>query len=141
MFCIPDVDYFKDFNMMLNDNIIDCFLDDSSNKIESKTNDINIKNTEVEAIIKLETETINNRKLSSFSDKLEINNINNFSIEKLNKNKIHEYNLNYNEYRIIGNVKPIKNSRDFKNERYYHPKSIKDDTRPGRIEENNSLKH
>ena len=134
MFCIPDVDYFKDFNMMLNDNIIDCFLDDSSNKIESKTNDINIKNTEVETINKLEVETIN---------KLEIETINklDFSEEKLNKNKIHKYNLNYNGYRIIGNVKPIKNSRDFKNERNYHPKSINDDTRPGRIKKNNSLEH
>ena len=134
MFCIPDVDYFKDFNMMLNDNIIDCFLDDSSNKIESKTNDINIKNTEVETIIKLEVETIN---------KLEIETINklDFPVEKLNKNKIHEYNLNYNGHRIIGNVKPIKNSRDFKNERNYHPKSINDDTRPGRIKKNNSLKY
>jgi fructose-1,6-bisphosphatase len=134
MFCIPDVDYFKDFNMMLNDNIIDCFLDDSSNKIESKTNDINIKNTEVETINKLEVETIN---------KLEIETINKLdsSVEKLNKNKIHNYNLNYNGYRIIGNVKPIKNSRDFKNERDYHPKSINDDTRPGRIKKNNSLKY
>jgi hypothetical protein len=26
MFCIPDVNYFKDFNMILNDNVIDCFL-------------------------------------------------------------------------------------------------------------------
>lgn len=126
MFCIPDVDYFKDFNMMLNDNIIDCFLDDSSNKIESKTNDINIKNKEVETINKLEIET---------------NKLENLKLEKLNKNKIHEYNLNYNGYRIIGNVKPIKNSRDFKNERNYHPKSINDDTRPGRIKKNNSLKY
>jgi hypothetical protein len=26
MFCIPDVKYFNDFNMILNDNVIDCFL-------------------------------------------------------------------------------------------------------------------
>ena len=32
MYCISDSDYLKDFNMILNDNIIDCFLDESDKK-------------------------------------------------------------------------------------------------------------
>jgi len=29
MYCISDTDFYKDFNMILNDTIIDCFLDSS----------------------------------------------------------------------------------------------------------------
>ena len=29
MYCISDTDFYKDFNMILNDTIIDCFLDTS----------------------------------------------------------------------------------------------------------------
>jgi hypothetical protein len=32
MYCVSDKDYLKDFNMLLNDNIIDCFLDESDKK-------------------------------------------------------------------------------------------------------------
>jgi hypothetical protein len=32
MYCIPDIDYFKDYNMIFNDNIIDCFLNESHTK-------------------------------------------------------------------------------------------------------------
>ena len=32
MYCVSDKDYLKDFNMLLNDSIIDCFLDESDKK-------------------------------------------------------------------------------------------------------------
>ena len=32
MYCVSDKNYLKDFNMLLNDNIIDCFLDESDKK-------------------------------------------------------------------------------------------------------------
>ncbi len=46
MYCIVDVDYFKDYNMIFNDNIIDCFLN------ESHTKEINkIQPEEIEKIV------------------------------------------------------------------------------------------
>ena len=36
MYCITETEYSKDFNMILNDTIIDCFLDESDKK-EGKT--------------------------------------------------------------------------------------------------------
>jgi hypothetical protein len=32
MFYIPDVNFFKDFNMILNDNVIECFLEENNTK-------------------------------------------------------------------------------------------------------------
>ena len=41
MFCIPDVNYFNGFNMILNDNVIDCFLEENNPKqIENEQNNI-----------------------------------------------------------------------------------------------------
>jgi len=113
MFFIPDADYFKDFNMMLNDNIIDCFLDGSSNIIESNLKDINIKYTEIVPIEKQ---------------------------EKLNKNKILDYNLNYNGSYIIRNVKSNKINRNCKNTRDNPVTQINDDIRPARFKRNNLSK-
>jgi hypothetical protein len=36
MYCITETEYSKDFNMLLNDTIIDCFLDESD-KNDAKT--------------------------------------------------------------------------------------------------------
>ena len=38
MFCIPDVNFFNGFNMILNDNVIDCFLEENNTKQIEKEN-------------------------------------------------------------------------------------------------------
>lgn len=38
MFCIPDVNFFNGFNMILNDNVIDCFLEENNPKQTEKEN-------------------------------------------------------------------------------------------------------
>jgi len=122
MFCIPDIDYFKDFNMMLNDNTIDCFLEDSLNITESITNDINIKYTEIKVPIEKSQKELSN------------------NLEKLNKNKIHNNISSYNGYRTIKYVRPTEKNRNCEDERSNNSKAINDDTRPGRIKRNNLLK-
>ena len=37
MYCVSDKDFLKDFNMLLNDDIIDCFLDESDKKEAQST--------------------------------------------------------------------------------------------------------
>ena len=124
--------------MMLNDNIIDCFLDGSSNIIESNPNTVNIKYTEImlpiEKNLPIEKDLPVEKVLSDEKDlPLE-------KQEKLNKNKILDYNLNYNGYHTIGNVKPNKSNRDCKNTRDNPTRPINDDIRSNRIKRNNLSK-
>ena len=118
---------------MLNDNIIDCFLEDSSNKIESKSTDLNIKYTEIVGF----TTIIKPEMLTQLDAKLTLT----VSLEKLNKNKIREYNLNYNGYRTIRNVKPTKINTNCKNRRFSITKTINDNTRARKNKRNYIFKY
>ena len=100
MYCISDDDYFKDFNMMLNGNIIDCF-----NEIK-----------EIGTIVKEEIDRSNVISNTTSSDK-DLNSDGDLN-KKLNKKIILENNIIYNdrwrykETRNNNNVREIEVIRD-----------------------------
>jgi hypothetical protein len=119
MYCISDDDYFKDFNMMLNGNIIDCF-----NEIKEIGT---IVKEEIDRIYLTSNTTSSDKDLNSDKDK-DLNNdkdlnsyvdlnINKNSDKKLNKKIILDNNVVYNdrqrykETRINHNVREIENIR------------------------------
>ena len=101
MYCISDVDYLRDFTMMLNDEIIDCF---SEKKPEEGV--VKIINEVVNDIVQIKGELDSPEKNYS---KLFDNN------KKLYKNSINKINEIYNgpeSYINTGGIKEYENYRN-----------------------------
>jgi len=124
MYCISDDDYFKDFNMMLNGNIIDCFNEiteketilkkeiDRSELISNTTSDKDLNNDG-----DLNSDNDLNKDVDLNSD-CDLNSDNIFidTNKKLNKKIILNYNLIYNDRqrykkRTTNNVGEIEDTR------------------------------
>jgi len=94
MYCISDSDYLRDFTMMLNDNIIDCF---SEKKPEQGV--IKIINEVVDDIVQIKEELV---ALEKNEDKIIQNRLNNrqeiFKNIKNNENLKIRHNISNSNY-------------------------------------------
>ena len=127
MYCVSDMDYLKDFNMILNDYIIDCFLDESDKKETDDEIIINTnilinenkiffsQNAPISQIQNDPSSQIQNNTISQIIKNKPISQMQN--IKKLNKNKIHYNKLDNNESRFRDNVERNKIYKDLKNKR------------------------
>jgi len=136
MFLIHTLDYFKDFNMILNDNMIDCFLDEVKEKSENDIKEIIDLTNKLEFDNNLHTcndsrfpkaNIYNNPKLPSQYKPVYL------TKEKLNKNKIQDNNYKYNGYGTTRNVESFENYANSKNEGYRDFKRNSNHDRKGRI--------
>ena len=135
MYCVSDMDYLKDFNMILNDYIIDCFLDESDKKETDNEIIINTiilindnkilssQHTPISQIQNNPSSQIQNKSISHIIKNKPISQMQN--IKKLNKNKIHYNKIYNNESRFRDNVETNKIYKDLKNKRDRHTFNVK----------------